>query len=49
MQLAPTDPAEIARFEEAGVDRCVWSLPPAAHDKVERAMDRYAEVVAAAA
>jgi probable F420-dependent oxidoreductase len=48
MQLAPTDPAEIARFAEAGVDRCVWFLPPAGQDKVERAMDRYAQVVAAA-
>jgi probable F420-dependent oxidoreductase len=48
LQLAPTDRAEIERFEAAGVDRCVWYLPPAGHDKVERALDRYAEVVAAA-
>jgi probable F420-dependent oxidoreductase len=48
LQLAPTDPAEIERFGAAGVDRCVWYLPPAGHDKVERAFDRYAEVVAAA-
>jgi alkanesulfonate monooxygenase SsuD/methylene tetrahydromethanopterin reductase-like flavin-dependent oxidoreductase (luciferase family) len=45
LQIAPTDPAELQRFEAAGVDRAVWFLPPAGLDKVERAMDRYAEVV----
>jgi probable F420-dependent oxidoreductase len=47
LQIAPTDPEELRRYEGSGVDRAVWFLPPAAHDKVERAMDRYAEVVAA--
>ena len=47
LQLAPTDPGELRRFEAAGVNRAVWFLPPAGLDKVEPAMDRYAEVVSA--
>ncbi len=47
LQLAPTDPAELRRFEAAGVNRALWFLPPAGLDKVEPAMDRYAEVVSA--
>ncbi len=47
LQLAPFEPAELRRFEEAGVDRATWFLPPAGLDKVERALDRYTDVVAA--
>jgi probable F420-dependent oxidoreductase len=42
LQLAPTEPAEIERFEKAGVNRCVWYLPPRDRDAVERALDRCA-------
>jgi probable F420-dependent oxidoreductase len=47
LQIAPTNPAELRRFEAAGVNRAVWFLPPAGLDKVEPAMDRYAGVVSA--
>jgi probable F420-dependent oxidoreductase len=42
LQLAPTDPAEIERYAQRGVTRCVWYLPPAPRDKVERSLDKYA-------
>ena len=48
LQLAPTDPAALERLERAGVTRCVWYLPTAGEGEVERALDRYAEVVEAA-
>ena len=48
LQLAPTDPAALERLERAGVTRCVWYLPTAGEDEVERALDRYAQVVEAA-
>jgi len=48
LQLAPLDPAEIGRYEQRGVTRCVWYLPPAARDKVEPALDRYAAAMEAA-
>ena len=48
LQLAPLDPAELERYEQRGVTRCVWYLPPAPPDKVERALDRYAAAMQAA-
>jgi probable F420-dependent oxidoreductase len=48
LQLAPLDPAEIERYEQRGVTRCVWYLPPATRDKVEPALDRYAAAMEAA-
>ena len=47
LQIAPLEPREIERYEAAGVHRCVWYLPSAAPDQVERALDRYANVVRA--
>jgi probable F420-dependent oxidoreductase len=47
LQIAPLDPEGLQRWEAAGATRAVWFLPPAGLDKVERAMDRYAEAVAA--
>ena len=47
LAVAPTDPAEIERYEQAGVHRCQWYLPPRDLDAVERALERYTEVVAA--
>jgi len=48
LQLAPLDPAEIERYEQRGVTRCVWYLPPAPADKAERALDKYAAAMQAA-
>jgi probable F420-dependent oxidoreductase len=48
LQLAPLDAAEIERYEQRGVTRCVWYLPPATRDKVEPALDRYAAAMEAA-
>jgi probable F420-dependent oxidoreductase len=47
VQVAPTEPAELAVLEEAGVHRCAWYLPPRDRDRVERALDRYVAVVRA--
>ena len=41
VSLAPQDPAGIERHAKAGVHRCVWWLPPASRDEVERVLDRY--------
>ena len=47
LAVAPTDPAEIERYAEAGVHRCQWYLPPRDLDAVKRALERYRDVVAA--
>ncbi len=47
LAVAPTDPAAIERYEEAGVHRCQWYLPPSDLAAVERALERYAEVARA--
>ncbi len=47
LAVAPTDPAQIERYERAGVHRCTWYLPPRDLDAVERALGRYAAAVAA--
>lgn len=44
LQLAPTEPEGIERYEKAGVHRCVWYLPPRDLSSVERALDRYTAV-----
>lgn len=41
LQLAPTDPALIERYAQAGVTRGLWYLPAAPADDVEAALDRY--------
>jgi probable F420-dependent oxidoreductase len=43
--LAPTDPAEIEAYAKIGVHRCLYYVPPAARDKVERALDKYVPLV----
>lgn len=47
VSIAPTDAEGIERYERAGVHRCVWYLPAAGRDEVERALDGYAEAVRA--
>jgi alkanesulfonate monooxygenase SsuD/methylene tetrahydromethanopterin reductase-like flavin-dependent oxidoreductase (luciferase family) len=47
LAVAPIEPHEIERYEQAGVHRCVWYLPPAGLDSVERALDRYTAAVGA--
>ena len=47
LAVAPTDPAEIERYAQAGVHRCQWYLPPRDLDAVKRALERYRDVVAA--
>jgi probable F420-dependent oxidoreductase len=47
LSVAPTDPAEIERYAQSGVHRCVWYLPPRDLDAVKRALERYAAVVQA--
>jgi probable F420-dependent oxidoreductase len=47
LQIAPTDPAGLERFEAAGVTRAVWYLPSAGRDQVEAAMDHYAGALSA--
>ncbi len=41
------DPARIERFEQAGVHRSIFWLPPHGRDEVEAAMDKYAAAVEA--
>ena len=41
LQLAPTELEGIERYAQAGVNRCVWYLPPRDLASVERALDRY--------
>jgi probable F420-dependent oxidoreductase len=47
VQIAPTDPAGIERLAAAGAHRCMWYLPPADRDTVERALDGYAAAMRA--
>jgi probable F420-dependent oxidoreductase len=47
LAVAPTEPAQIELYEQAGVHRCQWYLPPRDLDSVERALGRYAAAVAA--
>ena len=47
LQLAPPEPERLARFEQAGVTRVVWYLPPRDRDSIERALGRYAAIAAA--
>jgi len=47
LQVAPTEPEQIERFEHAGVGRCLYYLPHGERDKVERALERYTAVVQA--
>ena len=42
---APADPAVLAQYRAAGVERVSFGLPPAGRDKVLPLMDRYAAVV----
>jgi probable F420-dependent oxidoreductase len=44
---ARADPAAIQELEEAGVDRCVFGLPPASADRVLPIVERYATVAQA--
>jgi probable F420-dependent oxidoreductase len=46
LQVAPTDPRELELYERAGVTRAAWYLPSADRPSIERALDRYAAVVA---
>jgi 2-methylisocitrate lyase-like PEP mutase family enzyme len=41
---APADPAVLAQYRAAGVERVSFGLPPADRDKVLPLMDRYAAV-----
>jgi hypothetical protein len=41
---APTDPAKLERFFEAGIHRFVWWLPAEARDEVEPKLDEYAQI-----
>jgi probable F420-dependent oxidoreductase len=43
LAVAPTDGAEIERYAQAGVHRCLWYLPPGDLDAVKRALDRYTQ------
>ena len=47
VQIAPTDPAGIEAFEKGGVHRCVWYAPPRDEEKIEQALDHYAEAASA--
>ena len=43
LQLAPTEPELLERYERAGVTRGLWCLSAGPADEVERALDRYAQ------
>jgi alkanesulfonate monooxygenase SsuD/methylene tetrahydromethanopterin reductase-like flavin-dependent oxidoreductase (luciferase family) len=45
LALAPTDRAEIEAYAKIGVHRCLWWVPPAKRDVVERAIDKYTPLV----
>ena len=47
LQVAPQEPERLARFEQAGVTRIVWYLPPRDLASIERALGRYTAVVEA--
>ena len=42
LQLPPRDPALLARYEEAGVNRAIYMLPAADDAEVERKLDSFA-------
>lgn len=42
LQLAPTEPQLLERYERAGVTRALWYLPSGPAEQVERALDRCA-------
>ena len=44
---AAPDPDALARYEEAGVDRCIFWLPPEGADEVLPRLDRYARLLGA--
>lgn len=48
LQLAPTEPELLERYERAGVTRGLWYLSAGPADEVERALDRYAQACDAA-
>jgi probable F420-dependent oxidoreductase len=43
--LSPTDPDGVKRYEEGGVTRCVYWLPPAPQAEIERPLEEYAALV----
>jgi probable F420-dependent oxidoreductase len=45
LALAPTDRAEIEGYAELGVHRCLYWVPPAGKDVVERALEKYTPLV----
>jgi probable F420-dependent oxidoreductase len=45
LALAPTEPDKIKWYEEAGVHRCLYWVPPAGKDVVERALEKYVPLV----
>jgi probable F420-dependent oxidoreductase len=45
LALAPRDPAEIEAYAEIGVHRCLWWVPPARRDVVERSLEKYTPLV----
>ncbi len=45
LALAPLEPAEIERYAAAGVNRCVWYVPPRNPDGIEAALDRYQQAM----
>jgi probable F420-dependent oxidoreductase len=45
LAIAPTEPDKIKWYEEVGVHRCLYWVPPAGRDVVERALDKYTPLV----
>jgi hypothetical protein len=41
----PLDPAKVEEFQQAGVDTCVFRLPPTGPDDALRALDQCSEVM----